>query len=104
MAKMSRKQLRNLIVEQMEEYIDVDTLSRGDVMTAEEPQYDTGFRSPEKILLDKLAARGVLDQMSEEDLVALAGGDQAVMALILDIQNNAMLDNPSMGQRIPASF
>ena len=41
--------------------------------------------------------------MSEEDLVALAGGDQAVMALILDIQNNAMLDNPRM-VRIPDSF
>lgn len=103
MPKMNRRQLRTLIQEAMEQ-IDVNTLSGDDVLFAKEPQYDTGLRSPEKRLLDMLVARGVLDQMLPEDLVALAGGDQAVMELILDIQNNDMLDNPSMGQRIPASF
>jgi hypothetical protein len=93
MTKMNRKNLRALIQEAMGQ-IDVSTLSGDDVLFAKEPQYDTGLRSPEKRLLDKLAVRGVLDQMSPEDLEALAGGDPEVMALILDIQNNAMLDNP----------
>jgi len=93
MTKMNRKNLRALIQEAMGQ-IDVSTLSGDDVLFAKEPQYDTGLRSPEKRLLDKLAVRGVLDQMSPEDLEALADGDPEVMALILDIQNNAMLDNP----------
>ena len=97
MTKMSRKQLRALIQEAAE-YIDINTLSGEDVMTTKAPLYDTGFRSPEKRLLDKLGIRDYLDSMNPEELEALADGDEEVMSLIHDIKNNAMLDDPRLNR------
>ena len=88
--KISKSQLKQIIKEEM------DSLSYEDDLGMTEPRYDTGMRSPEQKLIDALAARARLDQMSTQEIEQLAAGDQEVMKLIQDMMSNRMLDNPRM--------
>ena len=88
--KLTKTRLKQIIKEEM------DSLSHEDELGAIEPQFDTGMRSPEQKLIDALAARARLDQMSDQQIEELAAGDQEVMQLIQDMMKDKMLDNPRM--------
>ena len=84
--KITKAKLKQIIKEE------IDSLSHGAELGTTEPRHDTGMRSPEQKLIDALATRARLDQMSPEELEALADGDEEVMALIRDIQGDLMLE------------
>ena len=84
--KITKAKLKQIIKEE------IDGLTYGAELGTTEPRHDTGMRSPEQKLIDALAARARLDQMSPEELEALADDDEEVMALIRDIQGNPMLE------------
>mgnify|MGYP003635335401 CR=1 FL=1 len=88
--KLTKTRLKQIIKEEM------DSFSSGDELGRTEPQFDTGMRSPEQKLIDALAARARLDQMSAQQIEELAAGDQEVMQLIQDMMADKMLDNPRM--------
>jgi hypothetical protein len=88
--KITKERLKKIIKEEM------DSLSYADELGTTEPRYDTGMRSPRAKLIHALAARARLDQMTDQQIEELAGGDQEVMQLIKDMMANKMLDNPRM--------
>jgi len=100
--KITKAKLKQIIKEE------IGNLSHEDELGGTEPRFDTGMRSPEQKLIDALAARAHIDQMSPEELEALAGGDEEVMGLIRSIQDNQMYDDPERsasismrGRRLP---
>jgi len=84
--KITKAKLKQIIKEE------IDSLSHEDVLGTTEPRHDTGMRSPRQTLIDALGLRARLDQMSPEDLKALAAGDEKVKALIDHIQSDPMLE------------
>ena len=68
----------------------VTDFSDEDELGTTEPMRDTGLRSPAEKLLQRMDARSKLDQMSPEEVEAIAGGDQKVMDLIRRIQGDLM--------------
>jgi len=100
--KLTKAKLKQIIKEE------IGNLSHEDELGGTEPRFDTGTRSPEQKLIDALAARAHIDQMSPEELEALAGGDEEVMKLIRFIKDNQMYDDPERsasismrGRRLP---
>ena len=69
---------------------DIEGFSDEDELGTTEPMRDTGLRSPAEKLLQRMDARSKLDQMSPEEVEAIAGGDQEVMDLIRRIQGDLM--------------
>jgi len=88
--KITKAKLKQIIKEE------IGNLSHEDELGGTEPRFDTRTRSPEQKLIHALAARAKLDKMSQEELEALAGGDEEVMKLIDSIQRNQMYDDPRM--------
>ena len=90
----SESYIRQIIREEYETMMgsDIEGFSDEDELGATEPMRDTGMRSPRQTLIDALGLRARLDQMSPEDLEALAAGDEKVKALIDHIQGDPMLE------------
>ena len=90
--KITKARLRQIIKEEYETMMgsDIEGFSDEDELGTTEPMRDTGLRSPAEILLQRMDARSKLDQMSPEEIEALAGGDQEVMDLIRRIQSDLM--------------
>ena len=84
--KITKAKLKQIIKEE------IGGLTYGAALGTTEPRHDTGMRTPEQKLIDALAARARLDQMSPEELKALADGDEEVMALIDRIKGDPMLE------------
>ena len=73
---------------------DIENISGEYGSPTTEPRYDVG--SPEQKLINALWMRGVLDRMSPEERMELAGGDPEVEELIRDLLSRRMLDNPGL--------
>jgi len=88
--KITKARLRQIIKEEYETMMgsDIENISDEDVLGTDTPQYETD--DPVMKLMDKLAARIKLDQMSPEELDALAGGDMEVRALIDKIMGSEL--------------
>lgn len=87
--KITKNRLRQIIKEEL------DNISYGDQLGATEPRYDVE-EGPEARLLRQLFMRQKIDRMSEEEIEALAGGDEEVAELIRSLQSDQMLDDPRM--------
>ena len=90
--KITKARLRQIIKEEYETMMgsDIENISDEDELGTTEPMRDTGLRSPAEKLLQRMDARSKLDQMSPEEVEAIAGGDQEVMDLIRRIQGDLM--------------
>ena len=88
--KITKARLKQIIKEEYETMMgsDIENISDEDVLGTDTPQYETD--DPVMKLMDKLAARIKLDQMSPEELDALAGGDTEVRALIDKIMGSEL--------------
>ena len=88
--KITKARLKQIIKEEYETMMgsDIENISDEDVLGTDTPQYETD--DPVMKLMDKLAARIKLDQMSPEELDALAGGDMEVRALIDKIMGSEL--------------
>jgi len=87
--KITKTRLKQIIKEE------IDSLTYDDDLGSTEPRYDVE-EGPEARLLRQLFMRQKVDRMSEEEIEALAGGDEDVAELIRKLQNDQMLDDPRM--------
>ena len=87
--RITKQKLKQIIKEEL------DNISYDDTLGVTEPRHDVG-QSPHHRLLRKLFMRQKLDQMSPQQIEALAGGDEEVMKLIKDLLSDMLLDNPRM--------
>jgi hypothetical protein len=86
--KITKNRLQQIIKEEIEAISDEDVLGVSDRVADQV--------TPEQRLLNMLATRARLDKMSDNELEALAGGDEDVMELIKSILDNPMLDKSRM--------
>tara|TARA_R100000664_G_C2685154_1_gene91514 strand:+ start:160 stop:456 length:297 start_codon:yes stop_codon:yes gene_type:complete len=90
--KITKARLKQIIKEELETMMGpgIEGFSDEDELGTTEPIRDTGLRSAAEILLQRMNTRSKLDQMSPEEVEALAGGDQEIMDLIRRIQGETM--------------
>lgn len=88
--KITKNRLQQIIKEEIE------AISDEDVLGADDYSPRLAGQTPEQRLLTMLVARARMNNMSPNELEALAGGDEDVLELIKSILDNPMLDNSIM--------
>tara|TARA_R110000824_G_scaffold143103_3_gene310552 strand:+ start:719 stop:1012 length:294 start_codon:yes stop_codon:yes gene_type:complete len=89
--KITKDRLKQIIKEELD-YMGsgIEGFSDEDELGVTEPHRAPSDRSAAEILLQRMGVRSKLDQMSPEEVEAIAGGDQEVMGLIRRIQGDLM--------------